>query len=377
MSVLNDLARIGESIWLDNINRKLLETGELKKMISEGLLGMTSNPTIFDKAISGSPDYDARIRKSAGKDTFTIYDELTVKDVREALDHFKVVYEDSKGRDGFVSLEVDPRLADDTAATIKEARRLWNEVNRPNLMLKVPATTAGFPAIRTLIGEGKNVNATLIFSLGQYVEAAQAFIAGLTDHFNEGGDISHVASVASVFVSRIDSAIDKLIDKRDDAELKKIRGRAAVANSKQIYEKSREIFAGTKWEALASRGARAQRVLWASTGTKDPAYSDIKYVEELVGRNVVNTIPDNTYAALLDHGKVQITLADFAAAHRVISDLKQHNIDVDQVCAELLTDGVKAFEKSFTALLAAIESKAANTVCPVCGAGKDQFEPTE
>jgi len=358
MRILNELAKLGESIWLDNINRKMLETGQLKQMISEGLLGMTSNPTIFDKAISGSPDYDARIKDNAEKDTFTIYDELTVKDVREALDHFKVVYEATKGQDGFVSLEVDPRLADDTAATITEARRLWAKVDRPNLMLKVPATTAGYPAIRALIGEGKNVNATLIFSLGQYVDTAQAFIAGLTDYFNKGGDISHVASVASVFVSRIDSTIDKMIDTSDNAELKKLRGRAAVANSKRIYEKSLEIFAGAKWEALVHRGARAQRVLWASTGTKDPAYSDIKYVEELVGRNVVNTIPDNTYAALLDHGKVQITLTDFATAHHIISELKQHNIDVDQVCAELLTDGVKAFEKSFAALLAAIESKA-------------------
>ncbi len=360
MSVAKELAKIGQSLWLDNINRQMIASGELEKMIDLGLLGETSNPTIFGKAVMGSNDYDEMVKKLAAKSTFEIYDELTVKDVQEATDIFRSVYDATQGADGYVSLEVNPHLAAKTDETIAEAKRLWQKVNRPNLMIKVPATLQGIPAIKALLADGLNINATLIFSCQQYRDTAHAFIDGLTEYSKKGGDVARIASVASVFVSRIDTLVDKMIDEKGDQGLQQFRGKAAVANAKLQYQDYLKIFKNKKWQALSEKGARSQRVLWASTGTKDKAYSDIKYVEELVAKDTVNTLPNNTWEAVLDHGAArEAILTGLDEAKQVIAGLRQGGIDIDDVCAKLLADGVAAFEKSFDELLAAIEEKAA------------------
>jgi len=336
-TTIEELALFGQSIWLDNISRTLLESGELKKLINQGLRGVTSNPSIFDKAISQSDTYDEKIKelKSFGKSDFEIYDELTVRDVQDALDLFKSVYENTKGKDGYVSLEIDPRLADDTAKTIAEGKRLWQKVNRPNLMLKVPATEAGYPAISELLSEGMNVNVTLIFSLEQYKKTQAAFI--------KGSPGKNVASVASVFVSRLDTAVDNLLKEVD----KVLAGKAAVANCQLIYK-----------QYLDTPEASRQRPLWASTSTKNPDYSDIKYATELIAKNTVNTLPDNTLAAYLDHGSIKDAMgANVAEAEKIITDLKASDIDVNTICNKLLNNGVAAFVTSFNSLLNTIEGK--------------------
>jgi transaldolase len=368
-STIERLAEFGQSVWLDNISRAIIESGRLQDMIALGVRGVTSNPTIFDKAISDSSDYDEKIKElhKQGKSTFEIYDDLTVRDIQDATDMFKPVYEKSNGLDGYVSLEINPELAYDTEATIEEGRRLHNKVDRPNLMLKVPATDEGFGAIEALLGEGINVNTTLIFSLDQYVKTARAFLAGMNRLLAKQGDLSRVASVASVFVSRVDTAADKMIDdavsrEADEAARRKLeamRGKAAVANAQLIYSKHLVIFADKAFQALKEKGARAQRVLWGSTGTKDPAYSDIKYVTELIGKNTVNTIPDKTLEAFLDHGVVKEALTDAAEqSQRTVDSLKEFGIDVDTICAKLLVDGAAAFTASFQSLLNTIERTA-------------------
>ncbi len=365
MNSIQELKKLGQSIWFDNINRRMLDSGELKKMIGMGLLGMTSNPTIFDKAISGSTDYDATIKKLGKRPVFEIYDELTVKDVQDAADNFRGVYDRTEGLDGYVSLEVNPHLAHKTAESIDEALRLHKKVNRPNIMFKIPSTPEGFPVVKALISKGINVNVTLIFSVKQYTNTATAFIEGLKEYKKSGGDVKKVASVASVFVSRIDTLTDKLIDEKlkgkKDSNLEVLKGKAAVANSKLLYQEYLRLFSGPDWKELAKAGARVQRVLWASTSTKNPSYSDIKYVAELVGKDTVNTVPDNTWAAFLDHGtpKEAVTTG-VAEAKKIISDFKKFGIDIDQVCAKLLQDGVQAFEKSFDSLLTSIEKKSSS-----------------
>jgi len=366
---IEQLAEYKQSIWLDYISRSLLDGGKLRALIAQGLRGLTSNPSIFDKAISTSTDYDARITnlKNQKKSIFEIYDDLTVRDIQDAADMFKPVHERTRGQDGYVSLEVNPKLAYDTADTIEEARRLHRKVDRPNVMFKVPATDNGFAAVEALLAEGINVNVTLIFSLEQYERTAQAYVDGIAKRSDQKHDISTIRSVASVFVSRIDTMTDKLIQERvasvTDQGAKKelilLTGRAAVANSALIYARYRELFSHDRFGKLASAGAQAQRVLWGSTSTKNPAYSDIKYVTELIAEDTVNTIPEKTLDAFLDHGTVKGALNDDTAPHRkVIEDLKAYGIDVNEVCAELLTDGVIAFERSFDNLLGAIEAKA-------------------
>jgi len=355
--ILRQLADFGQSIWLDNINRTMLTDGRLKELVNLGLRGMTSNPSIFDKAISKSDVYDEHIAAlaKAEKGTFEIYDELTVKDIQDAADIFKPVYDETGGLDGYVSLEINPQLAHKTDETITEGRRLHAKVDRVNLMLKVPATTEGFPAIEEFSASGINVNATLIFSLQQYIDTANAYIRGIKRFIDSGGDASMVRSVASVFVSRVDSAVDKMLDEKAIPNLK---GKAAVSNCAMIYKKFLEAFSSEEFKKLRAGGANKQRPLWASTSTKNPAYSNIKYVEELIARNTVNTLPDATFEAVLNHGAVKEALtSDASAAEDTILDLVKAGIDINEVCNKLLSDGVDAFEKSFLSLLSSLEQK--------------------
>ena len=358
---LTELRDFGQSIWLDNISSKLIKSGELKKLAGEGLCGLTSNPTIFEKAIASSSDYDRAVESLAasGKDTFGIYDELTAGDIREAADIFRPVYESSKGLDGYVSLEIDPRIAGDTRATIQEGERLYKKVDRPNLMLKVPATAEGFPAVEHLIGKGMNVNVTLIFSLEQYAKTAEAYLRGLSAFSSSGGDLSKVSSVASVFVSRIDTAVDQILDEKAAGPGSSLKAKSAVANCAMIYERYSAICSKEPFTGLKNKGARPQRVLWASTSTKNPALSDVKYVTELIAKNTVNTLPGNTLAAFMDHGAVKEALsADAGGAAAVIKELSSLGIDINKVCAGLLEKGLSAFVKSFESLMEAIDGKA-------------------
>ncbi len=362
-TIIEKLADLGQSIWLDNLSRSLIESGKLRQLADMGVRGVTSNPTIFDKAISQSNDYDQRIAQLAkeGKSTFEIYDELTVRDVREAADIFSLVYEKTNCLDGYVSLEVSPQLAHSAAETVTEGKRLWKKVSRPNLMLKVPATEAGFSAIEELLAEGMNVNATLIFSEEQYVQTAQAYVRGARRLAERNGDLSSLHSVASVFVSRIDTAVDALLD-----EASGLKGRAAAANTSLIFKKSREIFSGAEFQELRRKGANIQRPLWASTGTKNPSYSQIKYVSELIAQGTVNTMPDNTLEAFLKSQEVKEALtSDASQAVQVAGRLKDSGIDLNSVCARLLKDGLGLFENSFDSLLRSIEKKSQSVLSAV------------
>lgn len=373
-SKMVELAQLGQSIWLDSISRSMIETRVLKNLIGLGLRGMTSNPTIFDKAISSGSDYDHLIMElnSRNKTTFEIYDDLTVRDIQDAADMFMPVYERTNGLDGYVSLEINPKLAFNTEETVREGKRLYETVNRPNVMFKVPSTDEGFPAIEELLSAGINVNITLIFSLEQYEKTARAFLTGMKRLLDNNGDLTRMASVASVFVSRIDTAVDKQLDEkiRNEREedtagtLRSLRGTAAVANSKLIFRKYQEIFSKDEFLKLQNSGARVQRVLWGSTGTKDPAYSDIKYVTELIGSPTVNTLPMKTIQAFLDHGACKETLTQGVKdAQAQLEGLMRFGIDIKEVCAKLLDEGVVAFEKSFDSLLNTIETKTRHEKC--------------
>jgi len=366
---LRELLSHGQSVWLDFIRRNLMTSGELEKLVREdGLRGMTSNPAIFEKAIADSDDYDQVFAKLAPQklDNKTCYEQIAIEDIKMAADRLRPVYDESKRRDGYVSLEVSPYLANETEPTIVEARRLWKAVDRPNLMIKIPGTAAGLPAITTAISEGINVNVTLLFSQQVYAQVAEAFVAGLEKRAAAGGDVGHIASVASFFISRIDTAVDKQLEAKaqasgDAAEKKKLEGligKTAIANAKQTYQRYLKIFSGPRWEALAKKGAQTQRVLWASTSTKNPKFSDVLYVEELIGRDTVNTIPPATFDAFRDHGKVRDTLtADLAEADAVMKGIAAAGVSIDQVTADLVVDGVKLFAEAFDKLLAAIEKK--------------------
>ena len=366
---LIQLARHGQSFWLDNISRDLISSGRLRRLIEEdGLMGMTSNPAIFEKAITGSTDYDADIGQMAAQDrsAVEIYEALAISDIREAADLLAAVHDATGGADGYVSLEVSPELADDTAGTIAEARRLWKAVDRGNVMIKVPATRAGIPAIRQLIGEGLNINVTLLFSGNVYEAVAEAYIGGLEDLHAAGGRIGSVASVASFFISRIDTLVDELLAERaarsaDPAEREKIRnliGKTAVANGKTTYRRYKTLYATPRWKSLARKGARAQRLLWASTSTKNPDYRDVLYVEELIGRDTINTLPDETLYAFRDHGRLSDTLeADFDEAVSIMAGVEKAGISMDRVADRLVEEGVKKFVDPFMKLIDAIEQK--------------------
>jgi transaldolase len=366
---VQQLSEYGQSVWLDYISRSLIDTGRLKNLIDDGVCGLTSNPSIFDKAVSSSKDYDHYIQalKENHKTTFEIYDDITVRDVQDAADLFLPVYKETEGLDGYVSLEINPKLAHDVEPTITEGRRLYEKVNRTNIMFKVPSTEAGFPAITALLANGINVNVTLIFSLQQYVSTSEAYLHGLEKLLESGGDLHTVRSVASVFVSRVDTLVDQMIDKRLEAEadnaqrqeLEKLKGMAAVANSAIIYDKYVATLSCDRFRHLAEKGANIQRLLWGSTSTKNPAYSDIKYVTELIGKDTVNTIPQATLEAFLDHGTAKEALpGDLSKALEKIGRLRQIGIDINEVCRKLLEDGVVAFQRSFDSLLQAIQEKA-------------------
>ncbi len=360
-TTIEQLGKLGQSVWLDYISRSLLKSGRLKDLIGVGITGMTSNPTIFDKAINSGSDYDDQMRElhGMGKSLFEIYDDVTIKDIQDAADIFRPIYDKTKGLDGYVSLEINPKLAYNTQETIEEGKRLATKVNRANVMFKVPATDAGYEAISALLAEGINVNVTLIFSLEQYKKTAAAYIEGIARLLKNKGYARSIRSVASVFVSRIDTAADKLLDQlQGHEEVASLKGKAAVANSNLIYRAYTEIFSGDACKGLEKQGASVQRVLWGSTGTKTPAYSDIKYMAELIARDTVNTVPENTLEAFLNHGVVQETItADADEAQEVIASLHRLGIGINDVCAKLLEDGVVAFEQSFDSLLNAIEKK--------------------
>lgn len=367
MNPLQALHEQGQSPWLDYIRRNLITSGELQRLIDEdGLMGVTSNPAIFEKAITGSQDYTAALAalESENLDAMALYERLAVEDVQNVADILKPIYDRTQGRDGYVSLEVSPYLAKDTEGTIAEARRLWRAVNRPNLMIKVPATPEGLPAIRRLIGEGINVNVTLLFAQDVYRQVAEAYIAGLEDLAAAGGDLRRVAGVASFFVSRIDTLVDAKLDAKlkagdgDRALIESLKGKVAVANAKLAYQAYKKIFSGERWEKLAAAGARTQRLLWASTGTKNPQYSDVLYVEELIGPDTVNTIPPATWEAFRDHGRVRPTLeSDLEAAHDTLETLEKVGVSLKEVTDALLTDAVRLFAEPFDKLLNSLDKK--------------------
>ncbi len=350
MTTLNKLTEAGQSPWLDFISKKIIEDGKLSELISKGITGLTSNPSIFDSAISKSEDYDSEIKEMTkkGLGIYDIYDELTVKDIVDAGNLFSEVYSLNNGKDGFVSLEVNPGLARNSEETIAEGKRLFKKAALPNLMIKVPATDEGFPAIEELIASGINVNTTLIFSLEQYEKTVKAYMNGVKKLKERGGDPRKVHSVASVFISRIDTAADKIIA---DEQL---RGKTAIANAVLIYDKFRTLFKDYS-------DGNIQRPLWASTGTKNPLYSDIKYIEELICPSTVNTMPEITLRAFMDHGKVQQMTMSPSEAAEVLEKAKEEGADITAICDDLLSDGVKAFEKAFESLMESIRIKAGLT----------------
>lgn len=360
---LQALLTYGQSPWMDYIRRDLLTSGGLKKYITDdGLRGMTSNPSIFEKAITGSDLYSDILNSPDAKklDAKGLFEKIAIRDVQEACDIFKQVYAESKGRDGFVSLEVSPYLANDTKGTIDEARRLWKAVGRANVMIKVPATPEGVPAIRQLLEDGLNINITLLFAQSAYEQVAEAFLAALEARAAKGQDVSHIASVASFFVSRIDTLVDGRIDEKlktaaDPAQrtlLESLHGKIAIANAKLTYKKYQELFGGTRWKALTGKGAQTQRLLWASTSTKNPKYRDVIYVEELIGADTVDTIPPATFDAFRDHGKLRNSLTeDVDAARKTMDNLAKVNISMKDVTDKLLADGVRLFADAFKQLL--------------------------
>ncbi|PKB65265.1 MAG: transaldolase [SAR202 cluster bacterium Io17-Chloro-G3] len=355
--------KLGQAVWYDNISRGLLESGGLKHLVDMGITGLTSNPTIFEKAVASGSEYDEVLtslaRTEAGvKET---YESIALEDIASAAELLRPVYDRTQGVDGYACLEVSPELAHNTDGTVAEARKLFKQLNRPNAMIKVPATLEGIPAIRKLIGEGININVTLIFALETYFEVAGAYIAGLEDLARMGGSLSRVASVASFFVSRVDTVVDARLEESIDQgheELRSLLGRAANDNAKLAYQAFKEAFSHQRFEVLRSAGARVQRPLWASTGTKNPAYSDLHYVEPLIGRDTVNTMPPLTLTAFLDHGIVKPTLElGVAAAKQTVETLGKAGINLVHVTDKLLIDGERSFSDSFNSLLANIAKK--------------------
>jgi transaldolase len=357
---LHALHAAGQSIWLDYIDRTLVQSGELARRIhADAITGMTSNPTIFEKALAQGSAYDAQLATLAGARTpWAIFEAVETDDVRSACDVFRGVYDATGGADGFVSIEVSPGAAHDAEGTVQEAHRLWRTVDRPNVMIKVPGTPAGCVALRRLIADGLNVNVTLLFSCAAYANVIDAYLEGLEQRAAAGTPLERVASVASFFVSRVDTEVDKRLEAIGTPAALLLRGAAAVANARLAYDLFRQRFAGARWEALAARGARVQRPLWASTGTKNPAYSDVKYVEALIGPHTVNTLPPATLDAFRDHGRVARTVdVGIDAARESLAAIEALGISLEVVTDKLLVEGLDAFQKSFDSLLAGIERK--------------------
>lgn len=355
------LDALGQSAWYDNIDRRIIENGDIQKLFDMGIRGVTSNPSIFEKAIIGSPVYDDSIRElsRAGKSPVEIYDIITIQDVQAAADLLSTTYSRTQGRDGYVSLEVLPEYAHNVDKTIDNARKIHKEVARPNLMIKVPGTKEGPEAIRVLTREGINVNVTLLFSLEHYESSANAYIDGLKDRLKDGNPLDNVASVSSVFISRVDTWVDKLLDDLNEDSLK---GKIAVANTKMIYERFKELFYGDVFGEASSKGAQIQRVLWGSTSTKNPDYVDVKYVDELIGKDTINTIPHNTLEAFLDHGTPRLTIEENLNNERTyLKRLRDLGIDLNGICDDIQQQGVEAFSESFNQLIKAIVNKSTVT----------------
>ena len=366
MNPMKDLESCGQSPWLDDLHKTLMSSGELAGLIEkDGLKGLTSNPSIFEKAIGSTHDYDDVLKQMLGEgksDDMTVYETIAIADIQAAADAFRPVYEAADGADGFVSLEVAPNIADDTEATKRDAKRLWAAVDRPNLMIKIPGTDAGTPAIRATIAQGINVNVTLLFAVKAYEDVAHAYIAGLEELAAKGGDVSRVASVASFFLSRIDSAADAKIAALKDADpalVAKTKSKIAIANAKRAYQRSKAIFSGPKWDALAAKGAHPQRLLWASTGTKDKSLPDTYYVDNIIGRDTVNTMPPATMKAFRDHGHAirNSIESDLAGAEESLKALEILGISIDEITHELVLDGIKKFEEAFDNLLGGVAKR--------------------
>lgn len=368
---LVELARLGQSVWYDNIERKLIQSGELQRLIDEDeLRGVTSNPAIFEKAISGSDLYKDQLQElaEAGKSAVEIYEALAIRDIQSAADVLAPVYEKTGGTDGFVSLECSPLLAHDTAGTIDEARRLWKAVDRRNVMIKIPGTPEGMPAIEQCIYEGININITLLFSLDSYEKTVEAYTRGLTRRAAEGKPVDAISSVASFFVSRIDTAVDRQLEQKigesnNDEERSRLRsllGRAAIANAKMAYQKFLQVFHGEPFAELRERGAQVQRPLWASTSTKNPAYKDVYYVETLIARETVNTLPPQTLTAFRDHGEARLTIEENLDEERArLDELEAVGISLDEVTRQVLSDAVRLFVEPFEKLIGSIEAQRA------------------
>jgi transaldolase len=369
-NALLGLQKYGQSVWLDYIRRNIILNGELQKLIDQdGLRGITSNPSIFEKAIGGSNDYTDLLTQlgKQGLPTGQIYERIVVRDIQDSADKLMPVYKSTNRRDGYVSLEVSPTLARDTQGTIEEARRLWKAVNRPNIMIKVPGTPEGVEPVRRLTSEGLNINITLLFAQEAYIAVAEAYLDGLEAALKAGKDISGIASVASFFVSRIDTLVDSTIDERlkaangsDTQLLESLRGKVAIANAKQAYRYYQKMIESPRWKALAAKGAQTQRLLWASTSTKNPKYRDVLYIEELIGPDTVNTIPPATMDAFRDHGVLRRTLdTDLAAADKTMSDMEKTGISMKQVTGRLLDDAIRLFDDAFTQLHQVVDQKRA------------------
>jgi transaldolase len=358
-SRLHQLSELGQSVWIDYLSRQLLQTGKLERMLEEdAVVGVTSNPTIFQKAIAEGDAYDDQMREVLGEedDLKEVFLKLAVQDVQNACDLFRRVWDEGKGQDGYVSIEVDPNLAYDTQGTIDEAQRLHELVDKPNCFVKIPATEAGLPAIEEMIARGRSINVTLIFSLQRYAEVVEAYLRGLERLVESGGDPGPVASVASFFVSRVDTEADKRLEAAGAP--KELQGKLAIANAKLAYQRYQELFSGERWAALTAKGARSQRCLWASTSTKNPEYRDVIYVEELIGPETVNTMPEETIEAFQDHGEVALTLDQGVdEAERVFQQVAEAGVDYDDVVATLEREGVDKFSDSFKELLDGVRSK--------------------
>ncbi|MCT7962319.1 transaldolase [Laspinema sp. D1] len=359
----------GQSIWMDNLNRDLIKSGELKTLIeTRGLRGLTSNPSIFEKAIVGNAIYDSDIEAGikANQSVEKIYESLVFEDIRNACDHFRAIYDETDGLDGYVSIEVPPNIALDAEKTLTEAKRYYGEIGRDNVMVKIPGTSQGLEAVEKVIAEGINVNITLLFSVDSYVETAWAYIRGLEARVNAGEDVSKISSVASFFISRIDVKVDEAIDEKlkhatelqKKAQLEQIKGKVAIANAKIAYQKYKEIIQSDRWQALAAKGANPQRLLWASTSSKNPNYSDVIYVDELIGPDTVNTLPPATIEACADHCDVASRIeTDVDEAYHLIENLPEFGIDLDQIMAELLDEGIDKFIQPFESLMSSLETK--------------------
>lgn len=362
---MNELSALGQSVWLDFTQRSLIRSGDLLDYVEKGATGVTSNPAIFEKAIGESNDYDEQMEQLAheGKTPQEIYEELTVEDARLATAVLEPVFVQTNGMDGFFSLEVEPHLAHDKKGTMTAAERLFRAVDRRNLMIKVPSTEQGYGAIQDLTEKGININITLMFSMGHYERVAEAYISGLEKRLAKGGKLEHITSVASFFVSRVDTKVDKLLDEFQTPEAQALKGKIGIANAKMAYQRFKEIFHSSRWSRLAEKGARIQRVLYGSTGTKDPAYSDVMYVENLIGADTINTVPRETLKAFMDHGRVAPTLeANLEEARAQLGQLAELGIDLEEVGAQLLDEGIEKFIEPYDALIRKIAQKSAELI---------------